>query len=69
MQIHIRHPDREGGILLEEALSGIQLVAQMTADAAANEEERKAEHEAEHGNGQQQRQRGLAVYDVSHSNT
>ena len=45
VQIGVGHPDREGGVLLEETLSGIKFVAEVTADAAANQEEREAEYE------------------------
>ena len=67
IEIGVGHPDGEGGVLLEEALSGIEFVAEVTADAAPDEEEREAEHEAEHGDGEQQGQTGIAVDDVAHS--
>ena len=46
IEVSIGHPDGEGGILLEGGLTAADLFAQVTADAAADEEEHETEHEA-----------------------
>ena len=69
IEIGVGHPNREGRVLLEEALTGIEFVAEVTADAATDEEECEAEHEAQHGDGEQQGQTGIAVDDVAHRDT
>ena len=66
VQVGVGHPDGEGGVLLEGGLTGIDLIAQVTAHAATHEEEHETEHQAEDGNHSQQGEACLAVDDIAH---
>ena len=69
IQIGIRHPDAEGGILLEGCLTGIDLFAQMAPYTTTDEEEHEAEYQTEQGYHNQQRESCLAMDDVTHGDT
>ena len=69
IEIGVGHPDGEGGVLLEQGLSAVDLIAQVTADAAAHEEEGEAEYQAHRGNHEEHRQAGIAMDDVAHGDS
>ena len=68
IKIGISHPDTKGRILLEQGLSTIYLIPQMTANAAAHQEENETKDETHRGNHEQHRQSGFAMHDIPHSN-
>ena len=69
MQIHVRHPDAESRVFLEQCLTGIDLLALMVTDGTTNTELYPAEYKRRSCYQQQQRQRRRAVHDVLHRDT
>ena len=65
IEIGVGDPDGEGGVLLERGLTRVDLVAQMTAYAATDEEEYEAENKTEQSYHEQQGQTSIAMDDIT----
>ena len=61
MKIHVSNPDGEGGVLLEQSLSAVDVFAQLMSDGATDGELDETEHERQQGDEQQEGVAGLTV--------